>query len=174
MSEDERESDTVDWYEPRAQNFDYFVKEVETWKKEQQRLQLTVEPKDSISNVSKTSKISSAAKIVAAERAALHARSKALPALHALQMEEAALKSRRESMELQAQLAEVDAKLKALSDSGEQEDAMNEYLEASKQQPVEPTLTEASAIEFAPVATVPKTPLQKAVRLLRRQKELTE
>lgn len=166
MTEEERESDTVDWYEPRAQNFDYFVKEVETWIKEQHRLQLTVEPKASISNVTKISKTSSAARIVAAERAALQARSKALPALHAIQMEEATLKSRRESIEIQAQLAEADAKLKALNDSEEKGDAMNVYLEESKQQPAEPTLTEASALEFVPVATVPKTPLQKTVRHL--------
>ena len=163
MNEEEKELDTVDWYEPRSQNFDYFFNEVKTWKKKQLELQLTVDAKDSISNVSKISRASSAARVAAAEKAALQARSKALPALHALQMEEAALKNRKECLELQAQFAEAEAKLKALSEDGEQGDAMNEYLEASKPQPAEPTLTEASALEFVPVATVPKTPLQKAV-----------
>ncbi|KAK0143396.1 hypothetical protein N1851_018466 [Merluccius polli] len=144
MNEEEKELDTVDWYEPRSQNFDYFFNEVKTWKKKQLELQLTVDAKDSISNVSKISRTSSAARVAAAEKAALQARKK-------------------ECLELQAQFAEADARLKALSEDGEQGDAMNEYLEASKQQPAEPTLTEASALEFAPVATVPKTPLQKAV-----------
>ena len=48
-----------------------------------------------------------------------------------------------------------------LSDSG---DAMNEYLEASRHDFTEPNLPDASAIEFAPLAAVPKTPLQMAVR----------
>lgn len=163
-----RENDEVEWYEPRAQNFNYFIKEVEMWKKRQQKLQCTVEPEDSVSNVSKASKTSSAARIAAAERAALETRVKALPALQALQMEEAALKSRRQQMELETQLAESDAKLKALRENGEQGDAMNEYLEASKQKPAaESALSDASAIEFAPlppVTTLLKTPLQWAER----------
>lgn len=103
--------------------------------------------------------------MAAPEGAALQVHSAVLPALHTIQMEKAALKSKQESMELQALLAKADAKQKALSDSGEQEDPMNEYLEENKQQPAEPSLTETSAIEFAPLATVPKTSLQNAPEL---------
>ena len=118
-------------------NIAFFLKEVEAWKvKEQLRLQATIEPRDSISIVSETSKtsIASATKIAAAEKAALEARAKALPAIHAMEMEEAALKSktaalesRRETIELHSEIEAVDAKLKALSLSEVQGDAMNEY-----------------------------------------------
>lgn len=52
LSEKEREEDHVDWYEPRIINFKYFVKEVEVWKREQ-IAQSWIDPKDSISNVSR-------------------------------------------------------------------------------------------------------------------------
>ena len=133
----ERRADQNNWYEPRFMNIAFFLKEVEAWKvKEQLRLQATIEPRDSISIVSGTSRtsIASATKIAAAEKAALEARAKALPAIHAMEMEEAALKSktaalksRRETIELQSEIEAVDAKLKALSLSEVQGDAMNEY-----------------------------------------------
>ncbi|CAL8391629.1 unnamed protein product [Arctogadus glacialis] len=96
----ERREDQNNWYEPRFINIAFFLKEVEAWKeKEQLRLQATIEPRDSISIVSGTSKtsrtsIASATKIAATEKAALEARAKALPAIHAMEMEEAALKSK--------------------------------------------------------------------------------
>lgn len=171
LSEDEKLDDHVDWYEPRMMNFNYFLKEVETWKKEQ-CIQLRVEPLDSISNVSKgskssstSSKASSAAKIVSAEKAALEARSAALKDKHALQLEETIIKSKMEKVELDAQIAAADAKIKVLLSHEEAEpytDAMNEYYEEASK-PVEPTFTETTALEFIQVAAVPKTPLQRAV-----------
>lgn len=57
----EKEDDHADWYEPRMLNFDYFMEEVAIWKKEQS-IQTTVEPKDSISNMSSVSKNSTSSK----------------------------------------------------------------------------------------------------------------
>ena len=57
LSEEEKENDFNDWYEPRITNLDYFKKDVETWKKE--IAQSRVGPLDSISNVSQKSKSSS-------------------------------------------------------------------------------------------------------------------
>lgn len=56
LSEEEKENDYYDWYEPRITNLNYFMKEVETWKRE--IAQSKVEPLDSISNVSHKSKSS--------------------------------------------------------------------------------------------------------------------
>ena len=50
LSEEEKEYDFYDWYEPRISNLNYFLKDVETWKREIG--QSKVEPLDSISNVS--------------------------------------------------------------------------------------------------------------------------
>lgn len=169
LAEEEKENDHVDWYEPRMMNFDYFIKEVEMWKKEQQSLQTIVKPKDSISNISSeskrstSSKASSAAKIAAAEKAALEASAKILPDKQALQMEEAIIKSKIERAELQ--IAAADAKIKVLkTDTESQGDVMNDYYdEAEKEGNVEPTFTDTLALEFAPVTTVPKTPLQRIV-----------
>lgn len=170
LSEEEKENDHVDWFEVRMMNFDYFIKEVEIWKKEQQSQLTAVEPKDSISNISsvsvksKSSKASSAAKIAAAEKAALEARAKTLPDIQALQMEEAIIKSKIERAELRTQMAEADAKIKVLTNNAEsQGDVMNDYYDANMEDNVEPTFVDASAIEFAPVTAVPKTPLQRAV-----------
>ncbi len=54
LAGEEKENDHADWYEPRIMNFDYFIKEVAIWKKEQ-CVQTTVEPKDSVSNISSIS-----------------------------------------------------------------------------------------------------------------------
>lgn len=171
LSEDEKLDDHVEWYEPRMMNFSYFLKEVESWKKEQ-CMQLRVEPLDSISNVSKgsksssiSSKASSAAKLASAEKAALEARSAALKDKHALQLEETIIKSKMEKVELDAEIAAADAKIKVLLSHEEAEpqvDAMNEYYEEASK-PVEPTFTETTALEFIQVAAVPKTPLKRAV-----------
>ncbi|KAL0151450.1 hypothetical protein M9458_053236 [Cirrhinus mrigala] len=161
LTGEEKENDHVDWYEPRMTNFDYFIKEVEIWKKEQS-LQITVEPKDSVSNISAvskrsgSSKASSAAKLAAAEKAALEARAKTLSDIQALQMEEVIIKSKIQMAELQTQIAAADAKIKVLkTDAESQSDVMIDSLEANKEEHV--------ALEFAPVTTVPKTPLQRVV-----------
>ena len=166
LGEEEKATDNADWYEPRITNFNNFFDEVEAWKIQQYNLETIVDPMDSVSNVtgatSRRSRTStSSAKIAAAEKAALEARANALPALHALMLEETVLKSKKEQMEVQVMIAAADARIKVLSDSG---DAMNEYLEATRHDFTEPTLPDASAIEFAPLAAVPKTPLQMAVR----------
>lgn len=56
------------------------------------------------------------------------------------------------------------AKLKALSDSGEQEDAMNEYLEASKQQPAKPTLTAENSNICTAAREAPEIPLAHSLK----------
>lgn len=97
------------------------MREVETWKKQQHNLQAIVDPKDNISNASKSSSKasskSSSARIAATEKATMEALSKALPAMHTLQFEEGVLKSKREQMEIQVQLAAAAAGLKVLSDN---------------------------------------------------------
>ena len=80
LSQEEKETDTLDWYEPRVMNFNYLTKEVNTWKREQSA-QLKVDPLDSISNISRkttASTTSSAARLASAVRAALEAKSAAL------------------------------------------------------------------------------------------------
>ncbi|CAL8256538.1 unnamed protein product [Arctogadus glacialis] len=80
LSQEEKETDTLDWYEPRVMNSNYLTKEVKTWKKEQSA-QLKVDPLDSISNISRkttASTIYSAARLASAEKAALEAKSAAL------------------------------------------------------------------------------------------------
>lgn len=81
-------------------------------------------------------------------------------------MEEMALKSKGERMELQAQLDEANGKLKALRDAEEQGDGINEYLASSKEQPADQSLPDLSALDYAHVMAVPKTPLQRTVRHL--------
>ncbi len=88
LSEDEKEKERVDWYEPRISTFVDFLKDVEKWKLSQNDPQTLVEPQDSISNVSRKSKRSagssaasstaSAQLKVATERAVLLARGKTL------------------------------------------------------------------------------------------------
>ncbi len=64
--------------------------------------------------------------------------------------------------ELQTKIAAADAKIKVLkSDAGPQGDGMSEYYEANMEDNVE--LIDTSALEFAPVTTLPKTPLQRVV-----------
>lgn len=111
LSEEEKEEDHVDWYEPRITNFRYSLKEIELWKKEQ-IAQQRMEPQDSISNVSRKSagsKVSSSAfsacKKAAAENAALLAKAAALKDKHALLMQETRLQTEMETMELNAEIA---------------------------------------------------------------------
>ena len=35
LSQEEKDIDSMDWYEPRVMNFNYFSKEVKTWKRQQ-------------------------------------------------------------------------------------------------------------------------------------------
>ena len=117
--------DRTQWYEPKMDVFNDFLKEVEIWKNEQQA-QLTVGPLDSISNVSKRSKAKStksgtssvtAARLRAeAEKAALLIRASTLKEKQALEMEQAKMQARLEQMELDISLAESDARLKILAD----------------------------------------------------------
>ena len=167
----EREEDQSKWYEPKADSIVALLKEVDVWKskeREQERLQSAIGPKDSVSHVSskmsRASSIASATKIAAAEKASLEARSRALSIIHAIEMEEATLKSKKERIQLQSQIEAVDAKLKVLSVNEDQGDAMNEYYDAGQDDNPDPTFADASSINFVPLETVPKTPLQKAVR----------
>lgn len=158
LSEKVKEKERIDWYEPKMSTFENFLKDVGKWKTSQTDPQSLVEPKDSISNVSKSSRVSKGSKSgsttsaasarlkVATEKAALLARAAALKRKHALEMEKAQLNSRLELMELEVSLAESDAKLKVLenfesekeqhlptSEPQEQhEDGMNEYLEITR------------------------------------------
>lgn len=137
-------------------------KEVEIWKKEQ-NLQTTVEPNNSISNISAvskrstSSKASSAAKLAAAEKAALEASAKILSDIQGLQMKEVIIKSKIKMTELQTQIAAADAKIRVLKTDAESQCDVTIYsFEANKEKYIEPTLTDTSALEFAPVTTVPK------------------
>ncbi len=94
----------------------------------------------------------------------MEARAKTLPDIQALQVEEAIIKSKIEMAELQTKIAAADAKIKVLkSDAGPEGDGMSEYYEANKEDNDKPTLIDTSALEFAPVTTLPKTPLQRVV-----------
>lgn len=159
LSEDEK-NDHVNWHEPRITNFNYFLKEVETWKKEQS----TQCPLDSISNVSSRSTSSgatSAAKIASGKKAALVVQSTAFKDLHALKLEETMIKSRMGKMEFEAQIVAADTKIKVRLSHDEVEpqgDAINAYYgEASKLENVEPTLTDTSTLVFVQVAAVHTT-----------------
>ena len=112
LSQEAKQMDYMDWYEPRGMNFNYFSKEVKTWKKEQSA-QLKVDPLDSVSNVSRrttASNTSSAALMASAEKAALEATSAALNEKHTLQLQEAIIKSQMERVELDVQIAAANAK----------------------------------------------------------------
>lgn len=89
------------------------------------------------------------------------------------QMEAQALKLKRQNMEMKVQLDAAHAQIHSLIADEPEQDAMSEYVNASKEQSeerlaeaelVEPTLPDVSALEFAPLVAVPKTPLQRAVR----------
>lgn len=94
----------MNWYEPRVTNFEYWLKDVEMLKREQ-IAQSSVEPHDTISNVSKRTKgfkaasaatkasssVPSAARKAAAENGALLAKAAALKDKHALWLQESKL-----------------------------------------------------------------------------------
>ena len=130
LSQEEKDIDSMDCYEPRVMNFNYFSKEVKTWKR-QQSAQFTVDPLDSISNVSRrtaASSTSSAALLASAEKAALEAKAAALKEMHSLQLQETIIKSKMEKVELEAQIGAAEAKIKVLINPNVMEsngDAMN-------------------------------------------------
>ena len=107
LSEDEKEKERIDWYEPKMSTFADFLKDVEKWKTSQIDPQALIGPQDSISNVSNRSQVlkrsesrstispvASARLKVATERAVLLARAAALERKHALNMEKAQLKGK--------------------------------------------------------------------------------
>ena len=116
-----KEEDYTQWFKPKMDGFDEFLKDVEKWKNEQQA-QLTVNPEDSVSNVTKHSKAksskSAASSVTAArlraeaEKAALLVRASTLKAKQALELEQAKMQARLEQMELDISLAESDARIK--------------------------------------------------------------
>lgn len=181
LSEEIKENGRINWYEPKMSTFENFLQDVEKWKISQMDPQSLIEPKDSISNVSKgaqasavsksSSPVASARLIVAQEKAALLARAAALKKKHALEMEKAHLNTRMEQMELEISLAESDAKLKVSEDfeskneqliatseqHGQNGNGMNEYLENYQEKTDETVIPEASAVEFAGLGAIPKT-----------------
>lgn len=142
LSKEETENDYYDWYEPRITNLNYFMKRVETWKRE--IAQSKVGPLDSISNVSRKSKsststgsstsksssVSSELKKAKAEQAAAMARAAAMKEKHILQLEETKLKSK---VELEADLAASAAKIKILQMDEVEQDAPGALTRSQKQ-----------------------------------------
>ncbi len=101
LSEDVKEMERIDWFEPRMATFNDFLHEVDAWMSACSDPQLSVQPEDSISNVSKdsrksksdngskvsskaSSKMSSTRVKVAAEKAALLTKVEALKRKHVL------------------------------------------------------------------------------------------
>ncbi|CAL9704912.1 unnamed protein product [Knipowitschia caucasica] len=179
LSEEEKEQEHTDWYEPRKTNMDYFIKEVISWKK-QYLAQIKVEPQDSISNVSskhskhstrsKASSIDAEKRKAKAETVALLAEAEALQLKHSLQIEETKLKTKLEQAELAAKIAASNAKVKYLEEEsdGEKGNAMNEYYEEQREK--RDNVLEISALsqsskmdQFLQLGAVPKTPLQRSV-----------
>ncbi len=129
LDEEERKSDNDDWYLPKIQTFETFLKEVATWKVVQKDLQAVISPLDSISNVSgskrkssrsiasssyKTTSVSSARLRAEAEKAALLQRTEGLKKKHALELERIEVQNAMERVELETELAAVDAKMRVL------------------------------------------------------------
>lgn len=152
LSDDIRENERIDWFEPKMATFENFMSEYEMWKNVQKDPQTLIEPSDSVSNVSKrshksrsshsssiSSSVSSMRIKVTADKAALLARKAAF--------KKAALNMRLETVNLECDIAANDAKLKVFEDSAttaspslqvrsvnsqqslEPKDEMNEYLE---------------------------------------------
>ncbi|XP_034086675.1 uncharacterized protein LOC117555808 [Gymnodraco acuticeps] len=178
LSEEEREEDHVDWFEPKMTHFEYCMKDVDVWKREK-IAQSKIHPHDSISNVShksrssKTSSVSSACRRASAEKAALLARAAGLKGKHALLLQ-------LEQMELDTEIAASAAKIKVLQSIDVEEkmedqiqDGMNAYLEESKEKSTDTLDPEISAMEFMPLGAVPKTPLQRTVINLRSPQQPT-
>ncbi len=129
LDEEESKSDNDDWYLPKIQTFETFLKEVATWKVVQKDLQAVISPSDSISNVSgskrkssrsiassssKTTSVSSARLRAEAEKAALLQRTEGLKKKHALELERIEVQNAMERVELETELAAVHAKMRVL------------------------------------------------------------
>ena len=171
LSENERETDRVEWYEPRLKPFEEFQESLYNMlaqtRAEAESAQLHIDPQDSISNVNskagtKISTVSSAHRKAMAERAALLARKEAMKELNKLEQERLAINSKIQDMQISAGLAESDAKIKVLEGFSDP-DGMNSYIERHKRS-IYPSETEGSPIEYARIGTVPKTPLQRILQ----------
>lgn len=195
LDEEERKSDKDDWYLPKIQIFETFLKEVATWKVVQKDLQSVISPSDSISNVSGSKRksscsIASSSSRAEAENAALLQSTEGLKKKHALELERIEVQNAMERVELETELAAVDAKVRVLqsfdtecmeskliSPEGSESpgDGMNKYLKSHQgTNGIKETLQpEPSPVEYAKISVIPKTPLQRAlthnVRLQRSQ-----
>lgn len=125
LTEDVKEDENLNWYEPKMADYGAFLDETEQWlKNPQPDPQTLVDTTDSVSQCatkvsgsgSKTSSISSARMKAAADKAALLARAEALKRKHELELERIQLNSKMESLELEADIAAADAKLKTLEE----------------------------------------------------------
>lgn len=192
LDEEERKSDKDDWYLPKIQIFETFLKEVATWKVVQKDLQSVISPSDSISNVSgskrksscsiasSSSKTTSARLRAEAEKAALLQSTEGLKKKHALELERIEVQNAMERVELETELAAVDAKVRVLqsfdtecmeskliSSEGSESpgDGMNKYLKSHQgTNGIKETLQpEPSPVEYAKISVIPKTPLQRAL-----------
>ncbi|CAL8238180.1 unnamed protein product [Merluccius merluccius] len=142
-------------------NFQYFTKEVETWK--QDKVQDQVTHQDSVSNTSegskesKGSKASSACRRAAAEKAALQARAAALESRHALKLRELQLRIEMEKMDLETDMAAADAKIRTLQSFDMDEEELEEPRDADTLCPpgeVNPEVTDRPVLKVNPGLTV--------------------
>ena len=177
MSDEEKDKDHAEWYEPKMTVFEDYIKRVEDWTRyalKPQRGTVEIAPEDSVSKAgSKASSVSSLRAQAAAERAALAAKAAGLQQKHALELEKAQIQSKMEMIELQTDIAAADAKLHALEsyDSSvqlqstgdfvtqSQGDGMNEYLQGYVENAV--SVSEPSPVQYTQLGAVPKTPLQR-------------
>ena len=190
MTEEEKEKDKTEWYEPKMAVFDTFCTEIDEWKKGKSDTQPEINPEDSVSKTgSKTSKVSAVSSLrakAAAEKAALEAKSRGMKLQHELQKEKEELQRKMEQLDLDIQLSEADAKLQVYESfemaSTEQlqyshdilqplqGDAMNAYAESYPDKSV--VMPEQSPVEFTRLGAIPKTPLQRMMKEEAKQKHM--
>ncbi len=191
LDEEERKSYN-DWYLPKIQNFETFLKEFATYKIVQKDLQAVIFPSDSISNVShrkrkslrsiassssRTTSVSSARLRAEAEKAALLQRAEGLKKKHSLELERIEVQNAMERVELETELVSVDAKVRVLqsfdtecmeskliSSEGSESsgDGINKYIK-SQQGTNEILQPEHLPVEYAKISVIPKTPMQRAL-----------
>ena len=129
-------------------------------------LQNLINPNDNISTVSKSksSSVTSAHSKALAEQTALLTRREELHAKHALEQQRMILDSKIEDAELEADIAASDAKIKVLENfdmqsrlsASQSEDGMKSYL-VSHRPKFPPSRQRQSPVDFAQIATLPKT-----------------
>ncbi|RXN09552.1 hypothetical protein ROHU_010970 [Labeo rohita] len=183
LSDDVKENERIDWFEPKRVTFTEFLNELELWKKKRSDPQTLVDPSDSVSNVSRSSKGSSKSRTssimsarvkLAADKAALLARAEALKKKHAFELEKAQLESKMEALALQSEIDAANAKLKVLEiseasslhsshSSAKLRDAMNEYADKAEEKSTLIIDSESSPLHFKTIGAIPKTPLQRIV-----------